>query len=297
VTVRAANAPTSWGIEPPDRIHDPPWPHVLDEIACAGYPGTELGPFGYLPSSPSALAAALDERRLALAAGYVMVPLESPGAGGDLDAVVRATCGLLSACGASNLILMDAVDSDRGGTAGRSDDARRLDPAAWRRLTDCVQRVAAIARGEFSLRVSFHPHVGTHVEFEDEVERLLSDIDPAALGLCPDTAHLTYAGMDPLTVIARHGERLAYVHLKDIDDARLVRARADRQSFETAVGAGIFRPLGQGCVDFARLREALDRLAYDGWVTVEQDRLPDSSSTPLEEARASLAFLERIGLV
>jgi inosose dehydratase len=297
MTVRAANAPTSWGIEPPDRVHDPPWPHVLDEIAEAGYPGIELGPFGYLPSSPAQLTAALGERRLALAAGYVMTPLEAAGGGDDLDAVVRKTCELLSACGSGNLILIDAVDRERTATAGRTDDARRLDQAGWRRLTDCVLRVAAIAGGEFSLRVSLHPHVGTHVEFEDEVERVLADVEPAVLGLCPDTGHLTYAGMDPLAVIARHADRLAYVHLKDIDDERLARARAERQSFDAAVGAGIFRPLGQGCVDFASLREALDRLAYTGWVTVEQDRMPDSSSTPLQEARASLAFLARIGLV
>jgi inosose dehydratase len=297
MSVRAANSPASWGIEPPNPLQDPPWQRVLDETAAAGYRGTELGPLGYLPREPAELVDALEERGLALAAGFMMEPLSARRPGAEIDAVARATCASLQAGGAQNLILMDAIDPDRSASAGRSDSAERLDRGDWARLTDALRRVAAIATGEFGLRVSFHSHAGTHVEFEDEIERVLTDLEPAELGLCVDTGHYTYAGIDPVAMLRRHGDRVAYLHLKDLDDRRLADAIANRTTFERAVADGIFRPLGDGCVDFAGVREVLDTLGYDGWVTVEQDRLPDSSATPLEEARQSLAFLEQAGLV
>ena len=39
----------------------------LDEIAEAGYEWTELGPYGYLPTEPTALRQELDRRGLRLA--------------------------------------------------------------------------------------------------------------------------------------------------------------------------------------------------------------------------------------
>ena len=58
----------------------------------------------------------------------------------------------------------------------------------------------------------------------------------------------------------------------------------------------VFCPLGQGVVDFAGLRDALEETAFDGWATVEQDRLPTDSGTPAAHAAASLRHLRRVGL-
>ena len=120
--------------------------------------------------------------------------------------------------------------------------------------------------------------------------------DAALVGLCPDTGHSTYAGIDPVSLLDRHAQRLAYVHFKDIDTGRLAAARAERLSFPQAVARGIFRPLGDGSVDFAAVAARLAAVGYSGWATVEQDRLPDDSSTPVQEARRSLAYLREIGL-
>jgi inosose dehydratase len=114
--------------------------------------------------------------------------------------------------------------------------------------------------------------------------------------LCVDTGHTTYAGIDPVALLRRHGDRVSYMHFKDIDAGRLAGARAQGQTFQQAVAGGVFRPLGDGCVDFPAVAAELDRIGYEGWATVEQDRLPDSSSTPLEEARRSLDYLRSVGL-
>ena len=47
------NAPCSWGVYYPDSDRITPDAY-LDEVAAAGYRGTELGPFGFLPTDPAA---------------------------------------------------------------------------------------------------------------------------------------------------------------------------------------------------------------------------------------------------
>lgn len=294
--LRIANAPASWGVEPPSVAQDPPWEQLLDEVSRAGYAGCELGPLGYMTTDPAALADAFARRSLALPAGFVMEPL-GPGAHRDrLAAVTRDTCRLLAGAGARTLIVMDAVATDRNLTAGRIDAAPRLQRSAWGALVDGIRRMAAIAGEEFGLRTAIHPHVGTHVEFEDEVEALLGATTSSELGLCPDTAHTVYAGMDPVTLLRRHGERIAYVHFKDVDAEGLDRVRACGEGFRDAVATGVFKPLGHGCVDFAAVARTLSDLGYQGWATVEQDRLPSNSLAACEEAASSLRFLRRAGV-
>jgi inosose dehydratase len=295
VTLSLANAPTSWGIEPPDPPQEPPWDRVLAEMAASGYAGTELGPFGYLPTDPGALVDGLAGAGLSLAAGFVMGPFPDRAEHDALVATARHTCELLQAGGAQTLILIDAISPDRLGTAGRGDVATRLRSDDWAALVDGLARVAEVARAA-GLTAVVHPHVGTHVEFEDEIEAVLAALDPGLVGLCVDTGHSTYAGVDPVALLEGHAARVGYVHLKDVDDARLAAARAERLSFTDAVARGIFRPLGQGSVDFGAVAAALAALGYSGWATVEQDRLPDQSATPIEEARASLAYLRELGI-
>jgi sugar phosphate isomerase/epimerase len=49
-------------------------------------------------------------------------------------------------------------------------------------------------------------------------------------------------------------------------------------------------------VDFPALREALAETEFDGWAAVEQDRLPDDTSSPARQAAASLRHLRAVGL-
>jgi sugar phosphate isomerase/epimerase len=55
----------------------------LDELHSAGYEGTELGPYGYLPPDPDVLRQELQARSLALASAFVPLRLKELG----LDAI------------------------------------------------------------------------------------------------------------------------------------------------------------------------------------------------------------------
>jgi inosose dehydratase len=290
--VRIANAPTSWGVEDPEDRANPPWERLLSEVAGAGYAGTELGPLGYLPDEPAALRRELAERGLELVGGYVFEPLHTPAGAERALELARRTCDLLAAAGAVHLVIIQGFTRERERGAGRPGAAAPLSEEEWRVLLPSVEQLARVAADHGLIGV-FHPHAGTHVEFEEEIERLAAATN---VPLCIDTGHCAYAGIDPVALYRRHAERVAYFHLKDVDRERLDDALSARLSFEEAVAERVFCPLGSGIVDFAALGAALAERDFRGWATVEQDRLPTDSRAPAEHAAASLAHLREAGL-
>ena len=170
LNLTVANCPVSWGIEDADDPRNVPWEVVLDEIAAAGYTSVELGPPGYLPSDPATLREALVTRGLDLSAGYCLGHFADQDFGSADTAMVRRVCNLLASLGARTLVVMEAMDPERNSTVGRSADARRLAAASWQRLIHATHTIAEIASEEFGLSAAFHPHVATHVEFDDEID-------------------------------------------------------------------------------------------------------------------------------
>ncbi|HKP21943.1 MAG TPA: sugar phosphate isomerase/epimerase [Thermoleophilaceae bacterium] len=290
--LRVANAPNSWGIEDPADPANAPWPRVLDETATAGYRGTELGPLGYLPQEPATLRRELAARELELVAGFVFAFLHTPEGAAEAVERARATCRLLTACGARYLVIGQEFTPERERSAGRAGEAAPLDDAGWAVLTAAVHAIARVAR-EHGIVPCFHPHAGTYVEFEPEIERLIDETDPELVRLCIDTGHCAYAAVDPVELYRRHADRVAYFHLKDLRPEPL---RAAPLSFEQAVAARVFCPLGEGVVDFEALAGALREHGFDGWGTVEQDRPPDMAASTADEAAASLRHLHAVGL-
>jgi inosose dehydratase len=131
--------------------------------------------------------------------------------------------------------------------------------------------------------------VGTYVETREEIDQLCGSTDPALVGLCPDTGHLAYAGMEPEDIFADYSSRIKYVHLKDVDAAKLEVVRTKRVDFVSAVRMGLFVELGTGLVPIDQIIEHLEAANYSGWLIVEQDAPPN----PLESARHNRAYLHQ----
>ena len=296
MTVRLATGPVSWGVDFADAPGNPPWSLVLDEIARSGFRHLELGPVGYLPEDPQELQAALASRDLAVTASFVFQPLHDRDRLDEVLVVTHRTCTAIRAAGGHHLVVIDLVSAERAATAGDSAAARRLSGSEWRVLVDGIRAVASVARDDYGLEPVLHPHAGSYVEFVDEIERLLDALPPDVIALCPDTGHCAYAGIDPVALYERHAARIPYMHFKDIDPAIRRHAVGAGVDFWAAMSAGIFCPLGTGCVDFGGLARALDAQGFDGWATVEQDRDPRSGGHPLADAVASRRYLEDLGL-
>lgn len=294
MSARIANAPVSWGVSEATGGRQPAPSTFLAEVAACGYAGTELGPLGYLPTDPPALRSALAGAGLALVGAFCPVRLHEEAtqeaALRDADELIA----LLAAGGATVLVLADAGDDRRRGVAGRvpADGSASLTDAEWEVFAAGASEIARRAAAH-GLRTDFHPHAATYVETPDEIAALLDRTDPALVGLCLDTGHVTYGGGDAVALARRYRPRIGHVHLKDVRRALLADARAAGWTFADAVARGVFPPLGGGDVDFPGVVAALGP-AYAGWYVVEQDRVvtdEDPATVSRDDAARSRRYI------
>jgi len=278
---------------------DYPYGRVLDEIAESGYSGTELGPYGFLPTESAVLRRDLEKRSLILCSAFIDVELGNPSAHEAGLADVSRSAKLISEAGAKLLVLSDKITPARNATAGRRRDANQIswNDVEWKAAAKAIREVIARCKA-VGLRLAFHHHAGGHVETPEEVDRLFSLFPANELGLCLDTGHYIYGGGDAVAFLERQVSRVWCVHLKDVYEAKANEARRAKMNFHQAVRHGIFAPLGKGSVDFPRVISLLQNGHYDGWVVVEADVLQGGvgADAPLANAIAGREYLRRLGV-
>jgi inosose dehydratase len=289
--LKLGSAPDSWGIWFADDPKQMPWQRFLDELSGVGYRWTELGPYGYLPSDPDVLARELAARNLGLAAGFVKFDLEAPEIWTTAGPEVEEISAFVRRLGSEYLVIIDELYTDE--STGDSRFAASLDDTAWAQLVETTERVMEVAR-RHGLRPVFHAHANTHVEYEDQIERLLADIDD--LELCFDFGHHAYCGGDAVTFFGRHRDRIPYLHLKSVDgDIRDLVAR-EGLSFSEAVARGVFVEPSLGAVDYVALRDLIAETGYRGFAIVEQDMYPADPDKPYPIAKRTFEYLKDLGL-
>lgn len=306
MSITIATAPCCWGVDDVRNPDLPPWQRVFDEAAEAGYGGLELGPYGYVPLDREVVSGALNRRGLFIVAGTIFDDLVSPA---NRDGLLRQTdeiCGLLTRLPrperlpgqrypAPYLTVMDWGHDERDYAAGHSDRAPRLTDAEWAGIVANIRAIADLARERHGVRAVIHPHAGGYIEFSDEIERIAADIPPETAGFCLDTGHAFYAGMDPVAALERYADRLDYVHFKDIDPAVFRRVMSERVRFFEACARGVMCPIGRGVIDYPAIHALLERIGYEGFITVEQERDSLDADGSLTDVKASRDHLKGVG--
>lgn len=279
-----ANAPCSWGIAYPAG-NTYTWQQYLDEVAAAGYRGTELGPFGFLPKDQAVLRDELARRDLVMIGATHVHTFGDTASGPLLMQTLRELAPLLVSLDAQHLVIMDESNWYPEGREGV------LDEAGWNGLTQMVRDAQALVQGEFGLKLSFHPHIGTAVEREEQIDRLLAETD---IDLCFDTGHHAFWDQDSLAYMERVFPRIAYMHLKNVDGAVRQRVLDGQLSIAASYGAGVMCPLPDGVVDIQAVMRLLDERGFAGPIVVEQDVAADARETPLQLAARNLAYMNAI---
>jgi inosose dehydratase len=299
-------APCCWGVDDVSNPHLPHWERVLDEAAEAGFGGLELGPYGYMPLDVARVGAALQARGLRIVAGTIFDDLVSRQNRESLLRQVRGICGLITTLprpkthsgqrfAAPYLTVMDWGHDERDYAAGHSDRAPRLDPEDSDEMISNICAIGELARDGYDVRAVIHPHAGGYIEFEDELDRVAEGIPGEVAGLCLDTGHMDYSGMDPIETLRRYAGRTDYIHFKDIDAAKYADVMKRRIRFFDACAEGVMCPIGRGRIDYLGLRDLLNEIRYAGYITIEQERDPRNADGVLGDLTASRDFLRRAG--
>ncbi|MTD28165.1 TIM barrel protein [Erwinia sorbitola] len=305
MTIHIANAPCSWGVDDPKNPYLPPYEKVLKEAAQAGYNSIELGPWTYLPTDAALLTEKLKQHGLTIVAGTIFDDLVSEA---NFPAMIELThnlCRNLSQVPTATpthgdnfpapyLVIIDFGNADRARLAGQYHQAERLSDHDWQRMISHITEISRIAK-EYGVRPVIHPHAGGSIEFADELEKLVQDIPHSVAGLCLDTGHLYYAGMDPIPALAHYFDRIDYLHFKDVNDAVFRNVIARELDFFTACAEGVMCPIGKGAIDYPAVRAFLAERNYQGWITIEQERDPRNADGSLHDVTESLRYLHSVG--
>lgn len=285
--------PINWvGEDVKEHGADTTYEQILDDIQALGLKGTEMG--RKYPTNTAVLKEELDKRGIRLVSQWKSVLFSDPAYRDEELKAYRKHVQFLKEMG-STVISTAEVGGSLHFDPRRSPNEKevlRLDEAGWQSLAEGLNLAGAIAQ-EYGLKLTYHHHGGTVVESPEEIDKLMELTDPSLVSLLFDTGHAYYGGADPLTVLRKHEKRIAYIHLKDIRQAVLDEARAEKVDFVTCIRKGVFTVPGDGCIDFAPIFEELLSQGYAGWAMLEGEQDP-AAHNPYEYAKQALQHIESL---
>ena len=143
---------------------------------------------------------------------------------------------------------------------------------------------------DLGVRFAVHAHMWNQFETRREIDYIMEHTHPQHVGFVLDTGHITMSGIDPVELARTLGHRIVEFHMKDTKPKHRGGAKTRMERPDVMKDPPFF-PLGHGGVDFPALKAHLDKIGWQGWLTVELDSSP--YRPPKESARISRNYLEK----
>jgi inosose dehydratase len=286
--IRLGMSPISWSNDDlPQLGGDTPLEVCLRETRMAGFTGTETG--GKFPKQPDALSAVLNEHDLSLVSGWYSGTLIHNDIASEIEQITPQLA-LFKEVGASVIVYGETyktIQNQQSCPLSTRLKLSEFDVAEYgKKLTHLAEHCA-----EQGVPLTFHHHMGTAVESENEMDSLMSNTGEA-VGLLLDTGHLLFAGGNISSVISNHGSRINHVHTKDIRSKVMNSINKQENSFLDSVLRGVFTVPGDGMIDYDGVMRELYSAGYEGWVIIEAEQDP-AKANPLEYAKIGFNALDR----
>ena len=293
--VRLGIAPIGWtNDDMPDLGAENTFEQCVSEMALAGFTGSEVG--NKYPKDPAVLKKALDLRGIQICnqwfSSFLLTkPFE------EVEKEARAQLEFLRAMGSKIIGFSEQSYSVQGKLDTPIFGHKYvMNDEEWARLLDGLNRLGKIALEEYGIALTYHHHMGTVIQTEEETDRFLTGTDPRYVNLLYDTGHFAFAGFDPLAMVKKYVGRIKHVHLKDVRPEVLDRVHKEDMSFLAAVRAGAFTVPGDGCIDFEPIFKVLEEAGYEGWMLVEAEQDP-AIANPFEYALKGRKYIrEKTGI-
>jgi inosose dehydratase len=289
--VRLGVTPTLWWNDDfPSIDIGIPFGQCVSEMALAGFQGCSVG--HKYPANPTVLKNALDLRGLRVSEPWVSTYFTISNMEQQTIEAFENQLAFIQAMGGTDLVVAEFGRSSHLLPIALFANRPVLDDQEWDLLSNGLNRLGKIAASS-GMRLCYHHHMGTGVMTRADIDRLMASTDPELVHLLLDTAHLAFAGDDPLSAAQAYADRIKHVHLKDIRPAVASKVREENLSFQDAIEASVFTVPGDGVIDFVPILEALARAGYEGWLVVEAEQDP-AKANPLEYALKARAYLREV---
>ncbi|MPZ22495.1 MAG: myo-inosose-2 dehydratase [Dehalococcoidia bacterium] len=295
--VRLAAVPNAWcNDDLPELGKDITFEQTIDEMALAGYQGTELG--SKYPTDAGVLKAALDLRGMQASGAWVSLFFAARGGAYEqtLDGF-RRQIPFFQAVGIRDVYVAEVTHAVHQLPIPALANKPEFNSEQWGALVQGLNEMGKIARDN-GLRINYHHHTGTAVQTNEDVDRLMADTDPENVYLLLDTAHITVGGGDALKLTKDHASRIGHVHLKQVRAEVLARMKSEGLSFWDGLREGIFTVPGdpEGMIDMDPILALLAESGYEGWLVVEAEQDP-ATANPLTYFRMARSYIaEKTGL-
>jgi len=243
----------------------------LRQAREAGFTGVELG--NKFPRVANELRPILQAHDLSLVSGWYSGRLLERDADAEWDAMSRHF-ELLHSLGCEVMVFAEVSRCTHGDQLAPVSQRPHLARLEWPGFCDRLTALAERMKKE-GLRLAYHHHMGTVVQSQQDVDRMMEGTSEA-VGLLLDTGHLTYggAGHKLPSMAEQYAKRIVHVHCKDVRQFILDRVRNRDASFLDAVLDGVFTVPGDGMVDYPRVLTPLAAAGYSGWLVVEAEQDP-----------------------
>jgi inosose dehydratase len=250
----------------------------LSEAKQAGYEGVELG--RKFPRDAAVLGPILKNHQLDLVSGWYSGRLLERSVADEIKAL-QPHLTLLKKLGSRAMVFCEVSRCVHGDRKVPLSKRPKLTDKEWQPFSRQLDEVATYLKDQ-GVTMAYHHHMGTVIQAEDEVDRMMDST--RSVGLLLDTGHLTFAGGDPLRALKRHAKRVVHVHCKDIRKDKLAQAKQKDLSFLDSVLGDVFAVPGDGSIAFEPVLKGLAAAGYEGWLVVEADQDP-AKAHPLTHAR------------
>ena len=287
--IKLGIAPIAWtNDDMPDLGKENTFEQCVSEMALAGFTGCEVG--GKYPRDVAVLQKALKLRGITIASAWFSSFLTTkPYA--ETAAVFKEHRDFLHAMGAKVIVVAEQGHSVQGLLttpvfAGKP----YFTDEEWNRLATGLNELGKLAQ-EKGMQLVYHHHMGTGVQTEQEIDKLMQMTDPTLVYLLFDTGHLVCSGENYMEILKKYLPRIKHIHLKDVRKEKVEEVKAKNMSFLDGVRAGVFTVPGDGDVDFAPVFDLVNKSEYEGWYIVEAEQDP-AKANPLEYAQMAREYIK-----
>ena len=291
--VNLACAPIAWTNDDlPDLGAENTFEQCVSEMALAGFTGSEIG--NKYPKDVETLKHKLDVRGMRICNAWFSSLLLSEGYEATIEAFIKHR-DFLHALGAKGIGASEQGNSIQGKDVSIFGEKPVYTDEQWELIAKGFNEMGRLAK-EKGMYFTVHHHMGTGVQTEAEIDKLMEITDPDLVYLLFDTGHLSFSGEDVIGVLKKYVNRTKHVHLKSIRKDIIEEAKEKGYSFLDSVRAGSFTVPGDGDFDFTPVFDILDEAGYEGWVVVEAEQDP-AKANPYEYAVLARNYIrEKTGL-